>query len=103
MIYAEFYHGLRGLMLQTMLKFCVYRGFGGGYFYSNMTNYFKMNNYAKFYCKTFIAMTAIMSDKKEQQGYAVFYQGSILSFSQSESRTHSCNVRMLIKLPLKIE
>ena len=38
-----------------------------------MTNYFKMNNYCKVYCETFIVTTAIMSDNRERQGYAVFY------------------------------
>ena len=38
-----------------------------------MRNGNKMNNYSKFYCKTFIVKTAIMSDKREWQGYAVFY------------------------------
>ena len=78
-----------------MVKFCVYRGLGGGYCYFNMTNYFKMHNYCKFYCKMFIVTTAIMSDNRELPGYAAFYQGRISSFSQSESRTHPCHVRML--------
>ena len=95
-VYAEFYYDL---LLQTMVKFCVYRGLGGDYSYSNMTNYFKMNNYSKFYCKTVIVTTAIMSDKREYQGYAVFYRGSISSFSQSESRTHLCHVRMGYQMP----
>ena len=56
-----------------MVKFCVYRGFGGGYSYSNMTNYFKLINYCKFYCKTFIVKTAIMGDNRGSQDYAVFY------------------------------
>ena len=56
---------LRGLLPQTMVKFCVYRGFGGGYSYSHMANHFKMNNHCKFYCKTFIVTTAIMSDNRE--------------------------------------
>ena len=77
-----------------MVKFCVYHGLGGGYSYSNMTNYFKMHNYCKFYCKMFIVTTDIMSDNRELPGYAVFYQGRISSFSQSESRTHPCHVRM---------
>ena len=47
MVYAEFYHGLR-LLPQAMVKFCVYRGLGGGFSYSNMTDYFKLNNYYKF-------------------------------------------------------
>ena len=64
-VYVEFYHGL---LLQTILKFCVYRGLGGDYSYSNMTNYFKMTNYSKFYCKTVIVTTAIMSDKKGVTG-----------------------------------
>ena len=81
-------------MPQTIVKFCVYRGLGGDYSYSNMTNYFKMNNYSKFYCKTFIVTTAIMSDKRELQGYAVFFRGSISLFSQSELRTHLCHVRI---------
>ena len=55
-----------------MVKFYVYCGFGGGYSYSNMTNYFKMNNHCKFYGITFIVMAAIMSDNRELQGYAVF-------------------------------
>ena len=59
---------------QTTVKFWVYRGFGGCYSYSNMTNYFKMNNYCKFYCMTFIVTTAIMSDNRESQCYAVFYR-----------------------------
>ena len=46
--------------------------FGRGYYYFNMTNYFKMNNYFKFYGKTFIVMTAIMSDNSELPGYADF-------------------------------
>ena len=79
-----------------MVKFCVYRGLGGRYSYSNMINYFKMNNYCKFYCKTFIVTTAIMSDNREGPGYAVFYRGRISSFSQSESRTHPCHVRISI-------
>ena len=29
-----------------MVKFSVYLGLGGGYFYSNMTNYFKMNKHS---------------------------------------------------------
>ena len=29
-----------------------------------MTNYFKMNNYCKFYGKPFIVMTAIVSDRE---------------------------------------
>ena len=91
MVYAEFYHGL---LPETMVKFCVYRGLGGGYSYSNMTNYFKMHNYCKFYCKMFIVTTAIMSDNRELPGYAVFYQGTISSFSQSESRTPPCHVRI---------
>ena len=66
-----------------------------------MTNYFKMNNYCKFYCKTFIVTTVIMSDNRESPGYAVFYQGRILSFSQSESRTHPCHVRMKYLLNVK--
>ena len=41
-----------------VLKFCIYHGFGGGYSYSNMTNYFKMNIYCKFYGKTVIVTTA---------------------------------------------
>ena len=48
-------------------------GGGGGYSYSNMTHYFKINNYDKFYCKTCIGTTAIMSDNRELQGYAGFY------------------------------
>ena len=80
-----------------MVKFYVYHGLGGDYSYSNMTNYFKMNSYSKFYCKTVIVTTAIMSDKREKQDYAVFYQESISSFSQSESRTHSCHVRISYK------
>ena len=47
-----------------MVKFCVCHGLGGGYSYSNMTNYFKMNKYHKFYCKTFIVTTATMSDNR---------------------------------------
>ena len=47
--------------------------FLGGYSYSNVTNYFKMNNYCKFYGKTFIVTRAIMNDNRELQGYAVFY------------------------------
>ena len=62
MVYAEFYHGL---LPQTMVKFCICRGLEGGYSYSNMINYFKMNNYCKFYCKTLIVRTAIMSDNRE--------------------------------------
>ena len=81
-----------------MVKFCVYRGLGGSYSYSNMTNYFKLNNYCKFYCKTFIVMAAIMSDNRERPGYAVFYQGRISLFSQSELRTHPCHVRMTVSL-----
>ena len=56
-----------------MVQFCVYLGFGGGYCYSNMKNYFKMNNYYIYYCKTFIVTTAIMGDNRESQGYAIFY------------------------------
>ena len=48
-----------------MVKFCVYCGYGGGYSYSNMTYYFKMNNYCKFYGKTFIVTRAITSDNRE--------------------------------------
>ena len=75
MVYAEFYHDLSlgGLLPQIMVKFCLYHGVGGGYSYSNMTNNFKMNNYCKFYCKTFIVTRDIMSDNRELQGYAVFY------------------------------
>ena len=40
-VYAEFYHGL---LPQTT----VYCGLGVGYSYSDMTNYFKLNNYWKF-------------------------------------------------------
>ena len=67
---------LRDLLPQTMVKLCVYHGLGGGYSYSNMTNYFKMNNYCIFYCKTLIVMTAIMGDNRELQGYcnAIFYR-----------------------------
>ena len=61
--------------------------------HSTLTNYFKMN-YCKFCCKTFIVTTAIMSDNRESPGYAVFYQGRISSFSQSELRTHPCHVRI---------
>ena len=78
-----------------MVKFCVYHGLGGGYSYSNMTDYFKMNNYCKFYCKMFIVTTATMSDNRELPGYAVFYQGRLSLFSQSESRTHPCHVRIM--------
>ena len=59
---AEFYHGL---LHQTILKFCVYCGLGGGYSYSNMANYFKLNKYCKFYCKRFIV---IMGDNREFTG-----------------------------------
>ena len=62
-------HGIRRILpwfeVKTMVKFCVYHGLGGGYSYFNMTNYFKMNNYCKFYCKTLIVRTAIMSDNRE--------------------------------------
>ena len=51
-----------------MIKFYVYYAFGEGYSYSNMINYFKMNNYCKIYGKTFIVMRAIMSDSRELQG-----------------------------------
>ena len=53
-----------------MVKFCVYHGFGGDYSDSNMTNYFKMNNYCKYYGNTFIVMTTIVSDNREMLGYA---------------------------------
>ena len=56
-----------------MVNFCVHCGFGGGYSYSNTTNYFKMINYCIFYGKTFIVTIAIMSDNRELLGYAVFY------------------------------
>ena len=51
--------------IRVMLEFCIYRGLVRGYSYSNMTNYFKMNNYCKFYCKRFIVTTAIMNDNRE--------------------------------------
>ena len=57
-VYAEFYQSLRSLLPQTKVKFCIYRGFG--YSYSSMTSYFKMNDYCKFYAKSFIVMTDIM-------------------------------------------
>ena len=43
-----------------MVKFCIYHGFEGGYSYSNMTNYFKMNNDCKFYCKTVVVREPII-------------------------------------------
>ena len=57
-----------------MVKFCIYPGFGGGYSYSNMTNYFARNNYCKLSGKTFIVMRAIMSDIRELQGSAELFR-----------------------------
>ena len=57
-----------------MVEFCVYYGLRGGYSYSNMTNYFKMNNNYTFYGKTGIVMTAIMSNNSNLPGYADFTQ-----------------------------
>ena len=37
-----------------------------------MTNYFKMNNYCKYYGKMVIVTTAIMSDNSKLPGYADF-------------------------------
>ena len=59
--------------MQNFILVCVYHGLVRGYSYSNMINYFKMNNYCEFYGKVFIVTTAIMSENKELQGYAVFY------------------------------
>ena len=53
-----------------MEKFCVYHSLVGDYF--NTINYFTINNYCKFYCKTVIIVTATMSDNSELVGYADF-------------------------------
>ena len=94
MVYAEFYHGLpgykprrqslRGVWPQTAVKFCVYNGLGGDYSYSNMTNYFKMNNYCKFHGDTVIVMTAIMSD------YYADFTHEIFPRLTNHNRGHSC-------------
>ena len=43
-----------------------------GYSYSNVTKYFKLNNYNKFYSKMVIVMTGKMSDNSNLPGYADF-------------------------------
>ena len=48
MVYTEFYHDLRLQILKAKPS------------YSNMTNYFKLNNYYKFYSKMVIDMSAII-------------------------------------------
>ena len=85
-VYVEFYHGLR-LLPQTMVKLCVYHSLGGGYSYSNMTNYFKMNNYCKFYCKTFIVTTAIMSDNREDL-VMLYFTGEEFRRLANQNRGH---------------
>ena len=66
-VYTEFYIFVRHMKKQpqTMVKFCV---LSGHYSYSNMTNYFKMNYYCKFYGKMVIGATATMSDNSELPG-----------------------------------
>ena len=73
-----------------MVKFCVYHCFGGCYSYSNLTNYFKMNNYCKFYGKTVIFTTAVMHDNLELPGYADFTCEVFCHLTRVEDTTVSC-------------
>ena len=57
-----------------------------------MTNYFKLNNYYKFYSKSIIVTTAIMSDNLHLICYADFTHEI---FNQSESQTLPCHVTMM--------
>ena len=60
-------------LLQTSIKFS-YRFSAYTSMLSNFTNLtYKMNNSHKFYGNTFIVTTALISDNRELQGYAVFY------------------------------
>ena len=62
--------------------------FVGAYSYSNMTNYFKLNNYCKFYSKTVIVDTAIMSDNSNVPGYVDFTH-EIFPKLNNQNRGHS--------------
>ena len=73
--------GVVNKLLQTVIKFS-YRFSAYTAMEINFTNLtYKTNNYHQFYGKTFIVTTAIISDNRELQGYAVFYPRSISSFS----------------------
>ena len=69
-----------------MVKFCVYPGFGGGYSYSNVNNYFKVNNYCKFCGKTFIVTIAIMSDIREM----LYFTLEVFRCLANQNHGHIC-------------
>ena len=80
-----------------MVKFCVYRGLGSGYSYTNMTNFFKMNNYCIFYCKTFIVTTAIMGDNSESK-VTLYFTGELFHRLANQNRGH---IRVMLELPIR--
>ena len=53
-----------------------------------MTNYFKLNNYCKFYSKTVSVMRAIMSDNSNVPGYAEFTH-EIFPLLTNQNQGHS--------------
>ena len=64
-------------------------GGGGGYPYSNMTNYFKVNNYHKFYSKTVIVTTAIMSNNSKLYPCYADFTHEIFPGLTNQNRGHS--------------